>query len=276
MGVVNVTPDSFSDGGQWFDHDVAAAHARHLIAQGADLVDIGGESTRPGAGRVTAAEELDRVLPVVRELVTEGIAVSVDTMRGAVAEAALDAGATFINDVSGGQADPHMAAVVADRGCDYVLSHWRGHSDVMTRLAQYQDVVGEVRSELMAQVEMLTAAGVQPGQIILDPGLGFAKDAGANWEILAHIHELMAEGFRVLVGASRKRFLGELLASQGAESLPLFRDRATAAVTALMAEQGVWAVRVHEVMASVDAIRVAVAIRQAKAGRNQGSVEERT
>ncbi|MPV48429.1 dihydropteroate synthase [Pseudactinotalea sp. HY160] len=266
MGVVNVTPDSFSDGGQWLDHEVAVAHARHLLAQGADLVDVGGESTRPGAARVPVAEELHRIIPVVAELAAEGARVSVDTMRTEVAAAALDAGAELINDVSGGRADPQMPALIAERGCRYVLSHWRGHSDVMNSLGRYRDVVAEVSAELLAQVAVFRAAGVDPDRIVLDPGLGFAKDAAANWQLLAHIEELTALGHEVLIGASRKRFLGELLAHDGAESLPLFRDRATAAVTALMAERGVWGVRVHEVSASVDAIRVAGALRRAKDG----------
>ncbi len=264
MGVVNVTPDSFSDGGQWLDHDVAVAHARHLIAQGADLVDVGGESTRPGAARVSAAEELERVLPVVSELAAEGVTVSVDTMRTEVAAAVLDAGAHLINDVSGGLADSRMPELIADRGCRYVLSHWRGHSDVMNDLARYDDVVADVRGELRERVEVFRAAGVAEDQLVLDPGLGFAKDAAANWRILAHIEEFTALGRPILVGASRKRFLGELLAQNGAESLPLFRDRATAAVTALMADRGIWGVRVHEVIASVDAIRVASALRTAR------------
>lgn len=268
MGVVNVTPDSFSDGGQWLDHDVAVAHARHLVAQGADLVDVGGESTRPGAARVPLEEEMQRVIPVVTELAAQGIAVSVDTMRSEVAAAALDAGARLINDVSGGLADERMPELVAERGCRYVLSHWRGHSDVMNNLSEYDDVVADVRSELLARVAAFRSAGVADDQIVLDPGLGFAKNAAANWQILARVSELTALGYPVLIGASRKRFLGELLASEGAESLPLFRDRATAAVTALMAERGVWGVRVHEVIASVDAIRVARALCAADSRRN--------
>lgn len=276
MGVVNVTPDSFSDGGQWLDHDIAVAHARHLIAQGADLVDVGGESTRPGAARVPVSEELDRVLPVVSELASEDITVSVDTMRTEVATAVLDAGATLINDVSGGLADPRMPELIADRGCRYVLSHWRGHSAIMNELDRYDDVVADVRDELRDRVEVFRAAGVAEEQLVLDPGLGFAKNAAANWQILAHIEEFTALGYAVLVGASRKRFLGELLAENGAESLPLFRDRATAAVTALMADRGVWGVRVHEVIASVDAIRVAAALHAAREESDSGTSNEDT
>lgn len=264
MGVVNVTPDSFSDGGQWFEQDIAIAHGRHLLAQGADILDVGGESTRPGASRVTPAEELARVVPVIRELAATGAVVSVDTMRAEVAEAAVVAGAMIVNDVSGSRADPTMPALVAERDVPYVLGHWRGHSDVMASLTRYDDVTSDVCAELLAQVDVLLAAGVRPERIILDPGLGFAKDSEANWRILAELDQVLALGFPVLVGASRKRFLGEMLARAGAESLPTFRDRATAAVTALVAAQGVWGVRVHEVAGSLDAVRVAHAFREAR------------
>lgn len=264
IGVVNVTPDSFSDGGQWLAPEVAIAHARHLRAQGADMLDVGGESTRPGAVRVPEAEELDRVLPVVTTLAAEGVQVSVDTMRASVAEQVLDAGAWCINDVSGGLADPEMADLVAERGCDYVANHWRGHSDVMQSLAAYDDVVADVHRELMERVEALTSAGVEEDRIILDPGLGFAKEGEANWRLLARIDVLIDTGFRVLVGASRKRFLGELLAHDGVPALPTYRDRATAAVSALAASQGVWGVRVHEVAGTIDAVRVATAWRAAE------------
>ncbi|SEE92083.1 dihydropteroate synthase [Ruania alba] len=267
IGVVNVTPDSFSDGGQWFRTDVAVAHGRHLLAQGADMVDIGGESTRPGATRVPVEEELARVIPVVQALAATGAAMSVDTMRAEVAEQAVAAGAHMINDVSGGRADPEMAAVVARTGCRYVLSHWRGHSDVMNDLADYTDVTAEVCSELGAQVDQVKARGVRSDQLVLDPGLGFAKEGVHNWELLAGLDQIMSLGYPVLVGASRKRFLGELLAADGAESMPAFRDRATAAVTALAAVRGVWGVRVHDVAASVDAVRVAQAWREAENGR---------
>ncbi|UFU08313.1 dihydropteroate synthase [Ruania halotolerans] len=264
MGVVNVTPDSFSDGGQWFQTDVAVAHGRHLLAQGADLLDIGGESTRPGATRVPVDDELDRVLPVVRALAAAGADVSVDTMRAEVAERAVSAGAHMINDVSGGLADPEMTKVVARTGCRYVLSHWRGHSDVMGDLAAYDDVTAEVGAELAERVAAARTAGVRPDQLVLDPGLGFAKDGVHNWELLAGLDRIMGLGYPVLVGASRKRFLGELLAAHGAESFPAFRDRATAAVSALAAARGVWGVRVHDVAGSVDAVRVAQAWREAE------------
>ena len=272
MGVVNVTPDSFSDGGQWLEPEVAIAHARHMLDQGADILDIGGESTRPGAARVPEAVELERVMPVVTALVGDGARVSVDTMRATVAEQALDAGAWCINDVSGGLADPAMVDLVAERGCEYVVNHWRGPSDVMNEMATYDDVVVDVHRELMERVEALTAAGVDESRIILDPGLGFAKDAHANWQLLAGLDTLLGTGFRVLVGASRKRFLGDLLARDGVPLLPMYRDRATAAVSALAAARGVWAVRVHDVPGSVDAVRVATAWRAAEAELRQGSM----
>ena len=269
MGIVNVTPDSFSDGGQWFERDVAIAHGRHLLAQGADMLDIGGESTRPGAMRVGLQEELDRVLPVVEALNAHTPAISVDTMRAEVARAAVQAGASIINDVSGGKADPDMAVVAADTGARLVLSHWRGHSDVMASLTRYDDVVSDVCAELSVQVQAAIDAGTRPEQIIIDPGLGFAKDGEANWELLAHLDRLQDLGYPVLIGASRKRFLGELLARHGTESLPTFRDRATAAVSALVARAGAWAVRVHDVPPTVDAVRVAEAMRAAKVAGGQ-------
>lgn len=264
MGVVNVTPDSFSDGGQWFETDVAIAHGRTLLDQGADIIDVGGESTRPGAQRVSQEEEIARVLPVARAMVEAGVPVSVDTMRAAVAEAALEAGVSIINDVSGGMADPAMAAAVAGRDCRYVVSHWRGHSDVMNSRAVYTDVTAQVRTELAGRVSELLSEGVGPEQVVIDPGLGFAKEGAHNWQLLAHLEQLMNMGYPVLIGASRKRFLGQLLAAAGAESSPAFRDRATAAVSALSAAEGVWAVRVHDVPGSVDAIRVAQAWREAE------------
>jgi len=266
MGVVNVTPDSFSDGGQWFDDAAAVTRGWNLLAGGADLLDIGGESTRPGASRIPPEEELRRVLPVLAGLSDAGAPLSVDTMRAEVAGRALEAGASIINDVSGGKADPAMAPLIAERGCTYILSHWRGPSHVMNTLAHYDDVVTEVIEELMAQVEAVLSAGVDPEQIIIDPGLGFAKDGGANWELIAHLDRLMGQGYPVLIGASRKRFLGELRQRRGVDAQPNRRDQATAAVTAIAAYRGVWGVRVHEVSASADAISVAQAIRMAKNG----------
>ena len=212
MGVVNVTPDSFSDGGRWFTPNAAVAHGLELLDQGADLLDVGGESTRPGARRVPVEDELARVLPVVEALASRGAAVSVDTTRAVVARAAVERGAVLVNDVSGGLADAQMPAVVAETGVAYVAMHWRGHADVMDDLADYGDVVADVRAELAQRVATLRAAGVADHQVVLDPGLGFAKPGASNWPLLARLPELVADGFPVLVGASRKRFLGHLLA----------------------------------------------------------------
>lgn len=265
MGVVNVTPDSFSDGGRWFEPADAVAHGAGLLAEGADLLDVGGESTRPGSARVPVDEELRRVLPVVRELARLGAVVSVDTTRAEVAEAAVDAGAHVVNDVSGGLADPDMARVVAATGVVYVAMHWRGHGDVMDDLATYGDVVHDVRDELAARVDALLAAGVTERQLVLDPGLGFAKPGSDNWPLLAHLDVLLDLGLPVLVGASRKRFLGHLLAdADGTPAPPHARDAATAAVSALAAAAGAWCVRVHDVAPTVDAVRVAAAWRGAR------------
>ena len=261
MGVVNVTPDSFSDGGRWLDPGAAVAHGRRLLAEGADLLDVGGESTRPGADRVPREEELRRVLPVIAGLVAEGAVVSIDTMRAEVAAAAIDAGAVVVNDVSAGLADPEMAAVVARTGAPYVAMHWRGHSATMDHRAVYQDVVDEVCSALLGRVDALVAAGVDPRQIVLDPGLGFAKTADHNWQLLAALDRLTGLGRPLLVGASRKRFLGSLLAGDdGGPVSPDRRDDVTAATSALAATAGAWAVRVHAVAASVAAVRVAAAV----------------
>ena len=260
MGVVNVTPDSFSDGGRWFTPAAAVAHGLTLLEQGADLLDVGGESTRPGARRVPVDEERERVLPVIRELVRRGATVSVDTTRAQVAREAVEAGALVVNDVSGGLADDAMYEAVAATGAVYVAMHWRGHADVMDGMDRYDDVVDDVRRELAQRVAALRAAGVRDEQVVLDPGLGFAKSGASNWPLLARLPELVADGFPVLVGASRKRFLGHLLAApDGTPAPPLRRDHATAAISALAAAAGAWCVRVHEVAASVDAVRVAAA-----------------
>jgi dihydropteroate synthase len=260
MGVLNVTPDSFSDGGLYAGTHQAVARGLRLAEEGADLVDVGGESTRPGADPVPVEEELARVVPVVRELVRAEVAVSVDTMHAAVARAAIEAGACLVNDVSGGLADPGMAAVVAEADVPYVVTHWRAPSREMDRHAIYGDVVGEVRAELLQRVEALVAAGVAPGRVVLDPGLGFAKRAPHDWQLLAHLPALCGLGFPVLVGASRKRFVGAALGEcPGGVPDPAGRDTATAAVSALAAVAGAFCVRVHDVRAGLHAVSVAAA-----------------
>ncbi|WP_446686106.1 dihydropteroate synthase [Nonomuraea helvata] len=267
MGVVNVTPDSFSDGGRWFDERAAIQHGLDLVEEGADLVDVGGESTRPGAARVSLEEELARVVPVIRALDAEGVAVSVDTMRAEVARAAVEAGARLVNDVSGGLADPEMPRVVAETGIPYVVMHWRGHSHDMESRAVYADVVTEVREELGKRVDLVLAEGVTEEQIVLDPGLGFAKNAQHNWALLNGIPQLAELGYPLLIGASRKRFLGRLLADSDGTPRPFSRsDDATLAVTALAAQAGAWCVRVHHVAPNADAVRVAAAWKRAGAG----------
>ncbi|MEV0386370.1 dihydropteroate synthase [Nonomuraea sp. NPDC050643] len=266
MGVVNVTPDSFSDGGLWFDEAAAIRHGLELVQEGADIVDVGGESTRPGAARVSLEEELARVVPVIRALDGEGVMVSVDTMRAEVAKAAVEAGARLVNDVSGGLADPEMPRVVAATGVPYVVMHWRGHSHDMDTRAVYADVVTEVREELSKRVDLVLAEGVTEEQIVLDPGLGFAKNAEHNWALLAGIPSLAELGYPLIIGASRKRFLGRLLADPDGTPRPFSRsDDATLAVTALAAHAGAWCVRVHEVGPNADAVRVAAAWKRAGA-----------
>jgi dihydropteroate synthase len=265
MGVLNVTPDSFSDGGCFADPAVAIAHGLAMHAAGADYVDVGGESTRPGADRVDTGEECSRVVPVIRELAAAGVRTSVDTTRAEVAEAALEAGAELVNDVSGGLADKNMADLVAEAGVPWVLMHWRGHSREMYAAAQYGDVVTEVCAELTARVEDVVAAGVAPEQLVLDPGLGFAKRAEHNWALLAGLDRLTALGLPVLVGASRKTFLGRLLAGPDEAPRPAEqRDAATLATTVLAAQTGAWGVRVHDAGASVDALRTLDAVRAAR------------
>ena len=263
MGVLNVTPDSFSDGGRWTDPEAAVAHARELIAQGADIIDIGGESTRPGAQRVDVDTEISRVLPVVRALLADGTdgsagsaIVSVDTIHAATAEAAIDAGAHIINDVSGGLADPAMPALIARAGVVYVCQHWRGDPETMDRLTDYPGgVVAGVEAELRERLAELDAAGVDRAQVVLDPGLGFAKTHAQSWELLAATSRLIADlGRPLLVGSSRKRFLAQ---AAEAEATPVQRDAVTAATTALAAAAGAWAVRVHEVPANRAAVRTA-------------------
>jgi dihydropteroate synthase len=266
MGVVNVTPDSFSDGGRWAEPAAAVAHARDLLADGADLLDVGGESTRPGATRPLVEEELARVVPVIEELAGEGAVLSVDTMRAEVARAALAAGASIVNDVSGGLADPRMLDVVAATGATYVAMHWRAHSTEMRDHATYDGpggVVTAVCDELAGRVDAMLAAGIDRDRIVLDPGLGFAKTAEHNWALLARLDALDELGFPVLVGASRKSFLGALLA--GADGVPRpvdDREAAHAALVVHLARHGVWAIRAHDVRATCDALRVVDRLRQ--------------
>jgi dihydropteroate synthase len=257
MGVLNVTPDSFSDGGRYTDVDAAVQHGVHLFREGAHVIDVGGESTRPGAERVDARTEIDRVVPVIQRLFAQGVPVSIDTTRAAVAEAALAAGAAVINDVSGGLADPGMASVAAAAGCPWILMHWRGHSRDMQKLAVYQDVVAEVRDELRARADAAIAAGVDPRMIVLDPGLGFAKQPEHNWALSANLDVLIGLGFPVLFAASRKTYLGRLLAGPDGTPRPVGgREAATLATSLLAVASGAWGVRVHEVGATADALAV--------------------
>ncbi|OZD70777.1 dihydropteroate synthase [Rhodococcus sp. 05-340-1] len=260
MGVLNVTADSFSDGGRYLDVEAAVEHGLAMHRRGVDIVDVGGESTRPGADRIDPTLEAQRVVPVIAALAAAGVATSVDTMRASVAEAAIDAGVSIVNDVSGGRADPNMAGVVADGGLPWILMHWRAagseyrHSGPADR---YDDVVADVRSELLEQVDHAVAAGVDPAMLVLDPGLGFAKNADHNWQLLRGLPDLVSAGFPVLVGASRKRFLGSLLAdADGSPRPPDGREVATAVVSALAVAGGAWGVRVHDARASLDAVAV--------------------
>ena len=246
MGILNVTPDSFADGGLHFDQSLAITHGLEMIVDGADIIDIGGESTRPGADRVPESEEQARVIPVIQRLAQEDVEISVDTMRASTAKLAVEAGATIVNDVSGGAADPEMFSTVAALGCKYILMHWRGHSKDMNAKAIYDDVVAEVIGEISTQLEQALAAGIKREKIILDPGIGFAKDAEHTWELLNRIDEFTALGYPVLIGHSRKRFLG-------GES-PDQREDATVQVTQSLVGKGIWGVRVHGVRANVKAI----------------------
>ena len=253
MGVLNVTPDSFADGGRHFDFAAAIARATEMIAEGVNIIDVGGESTRPGSLRITSEEERDRVIPVVTELHALGAIVSIDTTRAEIASAAIAAGATLVNDISGGLADPKMGPLIAKNPTiQYIVMHWRGESKGMQTRAIYTDVVQEVRDELSQRVASLIDEGVNPEQLILDPGIGFAKTSEHNWELLRNIDRLQLLGFPVLIGVSRKRFLGDLVGAQNPDD----REFATLAVTTEMARKGVWAVRTHSVKPQLDAIKV--------------------
>jgi len=253
MGILNVTPDSFSDGGRWNSIDDAIEHGALLHAEGADLIDVGGESTRPGAVRVSPDEEQQRVLPVVRELSDRGIRVSIDTLNSSTARAAAAAGASVVNDVSGGLADDEMFRTIASLETDYIVSHWRGHSDTMNQLANYNEVVGDVRTEIQRRVAELIIWGVDENRIIVDPGLGFAKTSTHNWRLLGNLDRLASLGYPVLIGASRKRFLADLLPG---DATVQERDPATAVISALAAQAGVWGVRVHDVETTKAALAV--------------------
>jgi dihydropteroate synthase len=258
MGIINVTPDSFSDGGRWPDTDSAVLHGLALLDQGADILDVGGESTRPGAHRPHLDEELGRVLPVISALSRAGAAVTVDTMRSQVARAAVEAGAAGVNDVSGGQADDEMVTTVAGLGVPYICMHWRGHSTTMQDLAVYDDVVVDVCRELQARISAALSAGIAPEHLAVDPGLGFAKTADHNWALLASLDEVAALGFPLVLGASRKAFLGQLLADEAGVPRPAAeRDDATAAISTLAALREVWCLRVHDARSSRDAVAVA-------------------
>jgi dihydropteroate synthase len=257
MGILNVTPDSFSDGGKHSTLDTAIAAGLRMFYAGADIIDVGGESTRPGAEDVSPEEEQHRVIPVIEALVKAGALVSIDTTHAATATAAVEAGAAIINDISGLSIEPEMAELVAASKVPYILTHRRGDARTMNSLAEYTNVAGEVVAELAGVRDKLYAAGVSQEQIIIDPGLGFAKNDAQNWELLQKLDQLESLGHKVLVGASRKRFLGTLLTVAGKSASPEERDAATAAITAISASRGAWAVRVHDVRPSLDAVKVA-------------------
>ena len=269
MGVLNITPDSFSDGGQYLNLEDALSQARLLVEQGAEIIDVGGESTRPGAMRVTLQQEQERVLPVISAIAKElDVLISIDTMNSSTAKLAVEAGANLVNDVSGGLADPEIFSAIADLDCKYILGHWRGHSDVMDNLVSYSDVAREVVGELAEQVSMAVANGIARDRIIVDPGLGFAKDMKQNWDLVARLDELEQLGLPVLVGTSRKRFLASVLneADPASVSNPR-RDVATAVLTALLLQRKLWGVRVHNVEATSDAIKVVAALKESESAR---------
>ena len=248
MGILNVTPDSFADGGRHNDFEAAVHRAHEMLEEGVDIIDIGGESTKPGAERVSEAEEFDRVIPVIKELAKSGVRISIDTMRASTARAAIDAGAQIINDVSGGLADPKMLTTAAELQVPFIAMHWRGHSKDMNSLAVYDDVVKDVISELQERISAALDAGINEDKLIIDPGLGFAKDAQHNWDIIDSIDQFVAMGYPVLIGASRKRFLGG--------DNPDEREAATIRLTKRLSTSGIWGVRVHSVKPHKDALKV--------------------
>lgn len=268
MGVLNVTPDSFSDGGAFLDPASALEQVSLMVGQGAQIIDVGGESTRPGAQRISLQDEQDRVLPVIEKIKAEfDVLVSIDTMNSKTARRAVQAGADIVNDISGGLADPQMFASIQDLQCQYILGHWRGHSDQMDSLASYSDVAREVVAELAEQVSMAVASGIARDRIVVDPGLGFAKDIHHNWDLVNRLDELEALGLPVLVGASRKRFLAHALNAIDPASVSMpRRDVATAVLTALLLQRKLWGVRVHEIQGTKDAIAVVAAL---KAGQEE-------
>jgi dihydropteroate synthase len=267
MGVLNVTPDSFSDGGEFLELEAAVTQAKALIAQGADIIDVGGESTRPGAVRVPPEEEHRRVIPVIQAIAGLGARISIDTMNSSTALAALEAGAEIVNDVSGGLADPGIFSAIANSNCLYILGHWRGQSDVMDKLNNYSDVAREVVAELTEQVSIAVANGISRDRIVVDPGLGFAKDIHQNWDLVNRLDELEKLGLPILVGASRKRFLAALLDQNDPASVSTpRRDVATAVLTALLLQRKLWGIRVHNVQLTSDAIKVVAALKGATNG----------
>ncbi|CAI9404971.1 Dihydropteroate synthase [Aestuariimicrobium sp. T2.26MG-19.2B] len=275
MGILNVTPDSFSDGGRWASAARAVEHARAMVDDGADLIDVGGESTRPGSTRPSVDEELRRVVPVVEAIAGFGVPISVDTMRAEVARAAIGAGASIVNDVSGGLADESMlATVAAHAGVDYVAMHWRAHGSAMNAEAHYDDVVADVTRELLQRRDAALAAGIAADRLVLDPGYGFSKTGEQNWQLFADNESFLQHGHRVLVGVSRKRFLGELLAADGVPRPAERRDAATQALTTLCALQGVWAVRTHEVRGQRDAVEVVARLRSTSTTHPAGGADD--
>lgn len=270
MGVLNLTPDSFSDGGKYVDPLAAIAQAKLMVEQGVNIIDIGGESTRPGADRVPLEVEMQRVLPVIEALVAadwfakSNVKISIDTMNSETAVAAVAEGAQLVNDVSGGLADPKMHKAVAATNASYVLSHWRGFSKDMNTYAEYEDVAKDVAAELAEQVAVAVANGISRDRIVIDPGLGFSKDQAQNWQLVARLDELEKLGLPILVGASRKRFIAGVLDSEvGAEVSNERRDVATAVLTALIMQRKLWGVRVHNVQSTVDAMAMVEALQVA-------------